>query len=79
MLHLVRTERSYSPETVALMTAAFDRVCQSLSAPMSNNEALRQRLATIILRHVDLGERDPVLISDAAIRELTGSERAATG
>ncbi|MGB6543532.1 MAG: hypothetical protein WBF03_21985 [Xanthobacteraceae bacterium] len=79
MLHLVRTERTYSPETVALMTAAFDRVCQSLSARMNSNEALRQTLAKIIVRHVDLGERDPVLLSDAAIRELTGSERAATG
>jgi hypothetical protein len=79
MLHLVRTERSYSPETVALMTAAFDRVCQSLSTRMNSNEALHQTLAQIILRHIDTGERDPVLISDAAIRELTGSERAATG
>jgi hypothetical protein len=46
---------------------------------MNSNEALRQTLAKIIVRHVDLGERDPVLLSDAAIRELTGSERAATG
>ena len=31
MLHLVKLDRSYSPETIAVMTAAFDRVCQSLS------------------------------------------------
>jgi len=79
VLHLVRTYRTYSPETVAVMTAAFDRVCQSLSTRINGNEALRQALAKIILRHVDLGERDPVRLSDGAIRELTGSDRAATG
>jgi hypothetical protein len=26
MLHLVKLDRSYSPETIAVMTAAFDRV-----------------------------------------------------
>jgi hypothetical protein len=79
MLHLVRTDRTYPPETVAVMTAAFDRVCQSLSTRINGNEALRQTLAKIILRQVDWGERDPVRLSDGAIRELTGSERAATG
>jgi hypothetical protein len=79
MLHLVRTDRTYSPETVAAMTAAFDRVCQSLSTRMNGNDALRQTLAKMIFRHVDWGERDPVRLSDDAIGELAGSERAATG
>jgi hypothetical protein len=79
MLHLVRTDRIYPPETVAVMAAAFDRVCQSLSTRMNGNEALRETLAKIILRHVDLGERDPVRLSEGAIRELAGNERAATG
>jgi hypothetical protein len=61
------------------MAAAFDRVCRSLSPGMNGNEALRQKLAKIILRDVDLGERDPVRLSDLAIRELTGSERATMG
>ena len=61
------------------MTTAFDRVCQSLSPRINDNEAVREALAQIILRHVDLGERDPVRLSDVAIRELVGSERAATG
>ena len=79
MLHLVRLDRTYPPETVAVMTTAFDRVCQSLSTRINGNEAVRERLAQIILRHVDLGERDPVRLSEVAIRELAGSERAATG
>jgi CRP/FNR family transcriptional regulator, cyclic AMP receptor protein len=34
MSHLVKLDRSYSPETIAVMSAAFDRVCQSLSRRM---------------------------------------------
>ena len=79
MPHLVRTHRAYPPETVALMTGAFDRACQSLSTRINDSEAVRESLALIILRHVDLGERDPVRLSDVAGRELAGSERAATG
>jgi hypothetical protein len=60
------------------MTAAFDRVCQSLSMRISGDEALRRTLAKTILRR-DLGERDPVRLSDGAIRELAGIERAVTG
>jgi hypothetical protein len=31
MLHLVKLDRPYGPETIAVMTTAFDMVCQSLS------------------------------------------------
>ena len=79
MLHLVRTDRTYPPETVALMTTAFDRACQSLSTRINDSEVVRESLALIILRHVDLGERDSVRLSDVASRELVSSEGAATG
>jgi hypothetical protein len=32
MLHVVKLNRSGGPETIAVMTAAFDTVCQSLSS-----------------------------------------------
>jgi hypothetical protein len=82
MLHLVPNDRTYSPETVALMTAAFDRVCQSVSHQMNEkngNEDMRRTLALIILRYVDRGERDPELLADVALREWTGSDRSTTG
>ena len=79
MLNLVPNGRIYSPDTVAVMTAAFDRVCQSVSHRMDGNEATRQTLALIILRHVDRGERDPKRLADVALQEWTGSERSATG
>jgi hypothetical protein len=82
MLHLVPNDRIYSPETVALMTAAFDRVCQAVSHQMNEkngNEDMRRTLALIILRYVDRGERDPERLADVALREWTGSDRSATG
>jgi hypothetical protein len=67
MLKLVKGGRTYSPETVALMNAAFDRVCQSVSSKLMNeHEDLKQTLALIILRHVDRGVRDPEQLADIA-------------
>ena len=77
MLHIL--SRSYSPEAIAAMTAAYDRVCQSLSARINGNEDVMQSLALIILRHVAQGESDPVRLSDVAFRELAGSDRSANG
>ena len=79
MLHLVETSRFYPPETVAVMTAAYERVCHFLSARIKGNADVRQKLALIILRHIDEGEGDPKRLSDIAFCELTGSDRSATG
>jgi len=79
MLHLVKLEgRAYSPEAITVMTAAFDAVCQSLSARVNGNEDLRRIVATAILRHLDQGELDPTLLADAAYRELAGLDGATT-
>jgi hypothetical protein len=77
MLHLVQPDRSYSPETVAVMCAAFDRVSQSVSKWMNGNDGVKKTLALIILRHVDEGERDPARLADVALREWTGASRSA--
>ena len=79
MLHVVKLDRSYSPETIAVMTAAFDRVCQSLSRRMNDNDDVRRAVALVILRHVDQGESDPVRLSDVAFCELAGFDRSAYG
>lgn len=71
-MHLVAPDRSYSPETIAVMTAAFDRVCQSLSPRLSANEDVKCSLALAILRLVDRGERDPKILAEAAFRVLAG-------
>jgi hypothetical protein len=79
MLYSVDLGRTYSPETVAAMTAAFDTVCQSLSTRMNGNDEARRILALAILRHVDQGERDPAHLVEVGLRELAGTDLAATG
>jgi hypothetical protein len=78
MSHSVNLNRTYSPETVAAMTAALDTVCQSLSTRMNGNDEARRTLALAILRHVDQGERDPTRLVDIGLRELAGTDLAAT-
>jgi hypothetical protein len=79
MLHLVKLDRSYGPETIAVMTTALDTVCQSLSARMNGNEDVKLMLAEAILRLVDRGERDPMVIAGAVIDQLTGNQREGSG
>ena len=79
MLHLVQLDRSYSPETISVMTAAFDRVCQSVSKQMNGSDDVKKTLALIILRHVDRGECNAERLAEIAFREWTGSDRSAIG
>jgi hypothetical protein len=76
MLHLVNVSRAYPPETVATMTVAFDLVCGSLSKTISDNDALRRKIALSILRHFDQGERDSARLATVALREMAGSDRS---
>jgi hypothetical protein len=76
MLHSVEARRVYPPETLAVMTAAFDQACQSLPRAVNGNDDVRQKLTLIILRHVDRGEHDPILLSEIACRELAGLDNS---
>ena len=79
MLHLVQLDRSYSPETISVMTAAFDMVCQSVSTRMNGSDDVKQTLALIILRHADRGECNAERLAEIAFREWTGTDRSAIG
>jgi len=79
MLHLVQLDRFYSPETISVMTAAFDRVCQSVSKRMNGSDDVKKTLALIILRHVDRGECNADRLAEIAFREWTGTDRSAIG
>jgi hypothetical protein len=75
------TQHVYPPHTVAAMTGAWNRLCESIS--ISGGD-LRRQLALIILRHVDRGVQDPEQLSEMAFHEFAGrgasaSERSATG
>ncbi len=79
MLHLVESSgRAYDPETIAVMTAAFDAVCQSLAGRMNGSDDLRRTLASVILRHIDQGERDPTRLADAVYLELAALNESAS-
>lgn len=79
MLHLVQLDRSYSPETVSVMTTAFDMVCQSISKQLNGSDDVKKTLALIILRHVDRGECNAERLAEMAFREWTGTDRSAIG
>jgi len=68
MFHLVRLDGSYSPETVAAMSTAFDRNCQFISKRMNDSSDVKKTLALIIVRLVDQGERDPERLAETACR-----------
>ncbi len=77
MLHLVKTDRTYDPETISVMTTAFETVCRSVSAQSKNDEDIRETLALIILRHIDQGERDAQRLSMLAASEFASTGRSA--
>lgn len=75
MLHLIDNSKVYAPQTVAIMTAAFDKVCQSASLVTAGSDEERRVIALAILMHVDYGERDPDRLAELALRELNGGVR----
>ena len=72
MLDFLASDRVYPPEVVVVMSTAFDQVCRSISHRLSNDADVRRRLASIILRHVDGGEHDPMRLAEVAFNELAG-------
>ena len=60
----------YDPDTLRMMTAAFDRAFRFLPADLKTSEEARRKLALLIRHHVDQGEHDPQRISDAVWHEF---------
>jgi hypothetical protein len=77
MLHLVENQRVYPLETIAAMTAAFNRLCESIPKSVNGDDLCRQ-LARIILRHVDRGVQDPERLYEITFREFVGLDGAAS-
>ena len=63
-------ERVYGPDTLKIITAAFDNAHECLPATYQKNDRARRRLALIILRHIDRGEHDPVRLADSAVLDF---------
>jgi hypothetical protein len=60
----------YDPEALKMMGAAFDTVCEAFPPDMKDHEAARRKLALLILRHVERGERDAARLSEVALLDF---------
>jgi hypothetical protein len=60
----------YDPETLKMMGAAFDTAWQSFPPDLKDHERARRKLALLILRHMDRGERDATHLSDLALLDF---------
>jgi hypothetical protein len=60
----------YDPEALKMMSAAFDNVYEAFPADMKDHEGARRKLALLILRHVDRGERDAERLSELALLDF---------
>ncbi len=49
--------RFYDPDTLSIMTNAFDRACDSVPVQFRNSDRMRRKLALHIIRHINDGER----------------------
>jgi hypothetical protein len=60
----------YDPETLKMMGSAFDTACQSFPPDLKDHEGARRKLALLILRHMDRGERDATRLGDLALLDF---------
>jgi hypothetical protein len=63
-------EYVYDPETLKMMGTAFDAACQSFPPDLKDHQAARRRLALLIFRHMDRGERDATRLGDLALLDF---------
>jgi hypothetical protein len=59
--------RVYDPDTLKLMSTAFDRACGFLPVEFQDSDRIRARLASHIIRNINDGESDPTRLADAAV------------
>ena len=63
-------ERVYGPNSLKIMTAAFDYAHKSLPAKFQENDRARRKLALLILRHIERGEHDPERLGASAVLDF---------
>jgi hypothetical protein len=56
-------DRVHNPETLKIMTEAFDRANDCVPSKFQGYAHGRRKLALLILRHMERGERDPVCLA----------------
>jgi hypothetical protein len=65
-------ERTFAPETIAVMGAAFEEACRALNVGIDN--PLRVMVAQTIISLVEVGETDSDRLASVAIAEIKGPQ-----
>jgi hypothetical protein len=63
-------ERVYGPDTLKTITAAFDNAHEYLPAEFQKSNHAKRKLALLILRHIERGERDPDRLAETAVLDF---------
>jgi hypothetical protein len=67
-IHELLRQRVFDPETIAVMVSAYDGALHSLGVDRADPRTLE--IAKAIIALAELGERDPLRLQAAALREL---------
>jgi len=65
----------YDPETLTMMTHAFDRACNFLPTQFRDSDYMRRKLALHIIHEVDDGENVPTRRPTASHQDLCSPDR----
>ena len=63
-------KRVYGPDTLKIMTAAFDNAHRCLPAKFKENDHARRKLALLIIRHMERGEYNPMSLANVAVLDF---------
>lgn len=63
-------KRIYDPDTLKIMTLAFDSAHKRLPTEYRENDRARRKLALLIIRHADRGELNPALLANSAMLDF---------
>jgi hypothetical protein len=69
-IHRLLEDGVFDPDEIAIMVAAYDRVCASLHLESSRYAAANELVALKVIEIAQTGDRDPVSIHDRAMLEL---------
>jgi hypothetical protein len=63
-------KRVYPPEDLTAMSIAYDNAYQRLPKEFRRSDRAARKLALLIIRAADRGERDPAQLADVATLEF---------
>ena len=62
--------RVYDPDTLKIMSMAFDNAHKCLPEKYRKSDQARRKLALLVMRHIGRGERDPMCVAYSAVLDF---------